>query len=114
MSARSRSVIRCATRLTSRFSETDKVHGSAISSVVARLGPAQTSRQDLSSNPGSCCWGPHSDVVARPDGTHSPLDRGEEVEIRPVFEAEDFGPELTPEMRERGQLIRAQIDARRR
>jgi len=35
-----------------------------------------------------------------------------EVEIRPLFEAEDFGSELTPEMKERGQRLRAQIDAK--
>jgi YCII-related domain len=33
--------------------------------------------------------------------------------IRPVFEAEDFGAELTPEMKERGQRLRAQIDAKK-
>ena len=36
-----------------------------------------------------------------------------EVEIRPVFEAEDFGAELTPEMKERGQSLRAKIDAKK-
>jgi hypothetical protein len=36
-----------------------------------------------------------------------------EVEIRPVFEAEDFGAELTPEMKDRGQRLRAQIDAKK-
>jgi hypothetical protein len=35
------------------------------------------------------------------------------VGIRPVFEAEDFGAELTPEMRERGQRLRAQIGAKK-
>lgn len=32
----------------------------------------------------------------------SPFTEGE-VEIRQVFEAEDFGPELTPELREQGE-----------
>jgi len=32
-----------------------------------------------------------------------------EVEIRPVFEAEDFGKELTPELRERADRLRAEI-----
>jgi hypothetical protein len=32
------------------------------------------------------------------------------VEIRPVGEAEDFGDELTPELRERDQQLRAQIE----
>ena len=36
-----------------------------------------------------------------------------EVEIRPVFEAEDFGSELTPEIKERGQRLRAQVDAKK-
>jgi hypothetical protein len=33
------------------------------------------------------------------------------IEIRPVFEAEDFGAELTPELREREARLRAQIEA---
>jgi hypothetical protein len=36
-----------------------------------------------------------------------------EVEIRPVFEAEDFGAEMTPEIRERGQRLRSQIDGKK-
>jgi hypothetical protein len=32
-----------------------------------------------------------------------------EIEIRQVFEAEDFGPELTPELREQEERQRAQI-----
>jgi YCII-related domain len=31
-----------------------------------------------------------------------------EIEIRQVFEADDFGPELTPEIREQKQRLRAQ------
>jgi hypothetical protein len=40
-------------------------------------------------------------------------DPGQEaiVEIRPVFETEDFGEELTPELREREQRMREQIEA---
>ncbi|MHA6493473.1 YciI family protein [Pseudomonas borbori] len=33
-----------------------------------------------------------------------------EIEIRQVFEMEDFGDELTPELREQEQRMRAQID----
>jgi hypothetical protein len=33
------------------------------------------------------------------------------VEIRPVFEADDFGEELTPELRERERQLRAQSEA---
>ncbi|HLH23944.1 MAG TPA: YciI family protein [Chloroflexota bacterium] len=36
-----------------------------------------------------------------------------EVEIRPVFEAEDFGPELTPELREQEERLRAQLEGRK-
>jgi hypothetical protein len=32
-----------------------------------------------------------------------------EIEIRPVFEAEDFGAEFTPELREQEERLRAQI-----
>ena len=39
----------------------------------------------------------------------APFDGGAEVEIRPVFEAADFGEHLTPELRERGQRLREQI-----
>ena len=34
------------------------------------------------------------------------------LEIRPVFEAEDFGKEFTPELREREERLRAQIEQR--
>jgi hypothetical protein len=39
-------------------------------------------------------------------------DEGQEaiVEIRPVFELEDFGDELTPELREREAAMREQVD----
>ncbi|MDP8924633.1 MAG: YciI family protein [Chloroflexota bacterium] len=35
-----------------------------------------------------------------------------EVEIRPVFEADDFGDEFTPELREQEERLRAQIAER--
>ena len=35
-----------------------------------------------------------------------------EVEIRQVFEAEDFGDEFTPELREQEERLRAQVAAR--
>ena len=34
-----------------------------------------------------------------------------EIEIRPVFEAEDFGAELTPELREQEERLRAGMEA---
>jgi len=39
----------------------------------------------------------------------APFDGGEEVEIRPLFEASDFGENLTPELKERDQRLRQQI-----
>jgi hypothetical protein len=41
----------------------------------------------------------------------APFDGGTEVEIRQVFEAEDFGPEFTPELREQEERQRAQMAA---
>lgn len=36
-----------------------------------------------------------------------------ELELRQVFEAEDFGPEFTPELREQEERLRAQSSAKR-
>ena len=36
-----------------------------------------------------------------------------EVELRQVFEAEDFGEEFTPELREQEDKIRAQVEAQK-
>jgi hypothetical protein len=33
-----------------------------------------------------------------------------EIEIRPVFEAEDFGAEFTPELRAQEDRLRAQVE----
>jgi hypothetical protein len=41
----------------------------------------------------------------------NPLDGEAEIEIRQVFEAEDFGEKLTPELREQEERLRAQADA---
>jgi len=35
------------------------------------------------------------------------------VEIRPVFESEDFGDELTPELREKEERLRREVEASR-
>jgi len=39
----------------------------------------------------------------------APFDGGTEVEIRPIFEAEDFGKEFTPELRAQEDRLRAEI-----
>jgi hypothetical protein len=40
----------------------------------------------------------------------NPMNEDSEIEIRPVFEAEDFGDEFTPELKEQEERLRAQID----
>jgi hypothetical protein len=43
----------------------------------------------------------------------NPMEGESEIEIRQVFEAEDFGPALTPELRAQEERLRAQLDAKR-
>jgi hypothetical protein len=40
----------------------------------------------------------------------NPMEGESEIEIRQVFEADDFGDELTPELREQEQRLRAQTE----
>ena len=42
----------------------------------------------------------------------NPMGVESEIEIRQVFEAEDFGAEFTPELREQEERLRAQSAAR--
>ena len=56
-------------------------------------------------------WQVTSTWTRRSSGSSArPFDDGAEVEIRPVFEAEDFGDELTPELREQEERLRAQTE----
>ena len=43
----------------------------------------------------------------------APFDGGTEIEIRRVFEAEDFGAEFTPELREQEERLRKQVSAKK-
>jgi hypothetical protein len=43
----------------------------------------------------------------------APFDGGTEVEIRPVFEAEDFGAEFTPELRAQEERLRKEVEKRK-
>lgn len=43
----------------------------------------------------------------------APFGGGSEVEIRQVFEAEDFGAEFTPELRRQEEALRARISHKR-
>ncbi len=40
----------------------------------------------------------------------NPMESDSEIEIRQVFEAEDFGAEFTPELRQQEERLRAEID----
>lgn len=42
----------------------------------------------------------------------NPLLGESDIEIRPIVEAEDFGEELTPEVREQEERLRAQLASR--
>ena len=42
----------------------------------------------------------------------APFDGGAEIEIRQVFEAEDFGEAFTPELREQEERLRAQTESK--
>ena len=41
----------------------------------------------------------------------APFGGGTEIEIRPVFETDNFGEAMTPELREREERLRAQAEA---
>jgi hypothetical protein len=41
----------------------------------------------------------------------NPMGVESEIEVRPVFEAEDFGDEFTPELREQEQRLRERLEA---
>jgi hypothetical protein len=43
----------------------------------------------------------------------APFDGGVEIEVRPIFESEDFGKELTPELRAREDRLRSEIERQR-
>lgn len=43
----------------------------------------------------------------------APFGGGVEIELRPIFEADDFAAQLTPELREANAALRAQAEGRR-
>ena len=43
----------------------------------------------------------------------NPMEGDSEIEIRPLFEAADFGAEFTPELREQEERLRAEIAAKK-
>ena len=43
----------------------------------------------------------------------APFDGGTEIELRQVFELEDFGGEITPELKEQDARLRAQTQSKK-
>ena len=41
----------------------------------------------------------------------NPMEGDSEIEIRPLFEADDFGAELTPELRAQEERLRAEVES---
>lgn len=39
----------------------------------------------------------------------NPMNEDSDIDIRPLFEAEDFGPEMTPELQQQEERLRSQI-----
>jgi len=58
-------------------------------------------------------WQVHSMEEAVEWLKRAPFDGGAEVEIRRVFEAEDFGENFTPELRKQEERIREQITSKK-
>ena len=44
----------------------------------------------------------------------NPMNEESDLEIRPIFEAEDFGAELTPELRAQEDRLRTEIEAKQK
>ena len=40
----------------------------------------------------------------------APFDGGTEIEVRPIFEMEEFGKEMTPELRAQEERLRAELE----
>ena len=57
-------------------------------------------------------WQVHSMDEAIEWLKRAPFEDGAEVEIRPFFEAEDFGAEFTPELRAQEERLREQVQSR--
>jgi hypothetical protein len=44
----------------------------------------------------------------------APFDEGTQIELRPIFEAEDFGAEMTPELRAKEDELRARVESQQK
>jgi hypothetical protein len=75
--------------------------------MLAGDGPFAETKESIA---GYWIWRVKSMDVAVECLKRSPFGEGAELEIRPIFEAEDFGPALTPEMRESEARMRKQLE----
>ena len=44
----------------------------------------------------------------------APFDGGTQIELRPIFETEDFGEELTPELRAKEEELRSKVESQKK
>lgn len=44
----------------------------------------------------------------------APFDGGVQIELRPIFETEDFGREMTPELRAKEEQLRAKVESQKK
>jgi hypothetical protein len=44
----------------------------------------------------------------------APFDGGVQIELRPIFETEDFGEEMTPELRAKEERLRAEVESKKK
>ena len=77
---------------------------------TVRDGPFTESKELVA---GFWIWQVKSPAEALEWAKRIPFRNGEEVELRQIFEAEDFGAELTPEMRANEERQRAAIEKNR-
>ena len=59
-------------------------------------------------------WKVKSNEEALAWAKRAPFGPGAVLELRPIFEAEDFGAELTPELREKEERLRAEVEKRQK
>ena len=74
-------------------------------------GPFTETKEN--SSPASWLWQVRSMDEAVEWLKRAPFGGGTEVEIRQVFETEDFGDQLTPELKEREDRLRKQASAKK-
>jgi hypothetical protein len=88
-----------------------RVKFSAAGKPTVRDGPFAETKELIA---GFWLWQVKSKEEAIEWAKRAPMLPGDELEIRQVFEADDFGANLTPELRQQEGRLRAQSDAARK